>query len=450
MSLRSTLVFGLGLVLLFSLACGGVLVYWHAVDKVATEMNAALVVGEQTIRNAVANVRQDAPAPTELTAIVKGLDGDRHLRAAMLSADGSVLIQSTPLPSTEPAPGWFYKLLARRPAVRRIVVPGRAPYAAILLETDAHNEIGEAWSDAILTLTVLALFCSLSALLSYWMTGRMLRSLNAISLSFRRVGAGDYATHVAEWGPHELQELSVGFNEMVARLADMSRRKDRLEEQLVEVQEEERSELARDLHDEVGPLLFAVSVDLTALQQHEAIRSDAAINGRLSATHDAVSRMQQHVKAILGRLRSPTVADLGLARSVETLASFWRTRYPLVTFDIEIAEEGFDVDVSASMYRIIQESVSNALRHGHPKSIELRVVREDTSMLVEVRDDGVGLPPDRDNQGLGLTGMRERVSSLNGELEVASGPGGRGVRVTARLPIPRSSSFDAMTTRGEA
>ncbi len=452
MSLRTTLAVGLGSILLFSLICGSALVYWHAVDKVATEMDAALVVGEQTIRNTLANMRQGALVPTELTTIVKGLDGDRHLRAELLAADGSVLARSTPLPPTEPAPSWFYNMLATRPGVRRILVPGRSSRpAVILIETDAHNEIAEAWSDTILTLTVLALFCTLSALLIYWITGRVLRSLNAISFSFRRVGSGDYAVHVVEWGPHELRELSIGFNEMVARLADMSRRKDRLEEQLVEVQEEERADLARDLHDEVGPLLFAVSADLTALQQHEEIRSDSALNSRLNAAHDAVSSMQQHVKAILGRLRSPTIEDLGLAHSVEMLAAFWRTRYPAVTFNIEIDEDGFDLDVSASLYRIIQEGVSNALRHGHPKQIDLRVARESsTSIVVEVRDDGVGLRSGAGSEGLGLTGMRERVRNLSGELEVTSGPAGRGVRVCARFPLSLSSSFNSVVPGGEA
>jgi two-component system sensor histidine kinase UhpB len=226
----------------------------------------------------------------------------------------------------------------------------------------------------------------------------------------------------------------------------MSQRKDRLEEQLVEVQEEERAELARDLHDEIGPLLFAVSVDLVALREHDALRGDSQLRARLAATDEAVSRMQQHVRSILGRLRPTTVADLGLRHSVEGLATFWRTRYPAVSFNIDISEESFSADVGSRIYRIVQESVSNAVRHGHPSRIELSVSRESTtSVVVEVRDDGVGLQPEGIQGGLGLTGMRERVSELGGELDVSAGSGGRGVRVRARLPAASEETATPQT-----
>ncbi len=229
--------------------------------------------------------------------------------------------------------------------------------------------------------------------------------MKVIIAAFQRIGDGDYAPQVPERGPHELVQLSRGFNQMVRRLVDMARRKDRLEEQLVEVQEEERAELARDLHDEIGPLLFAVSVDLTALERYETIRTDAQLLSRLNATGEAIARMQQHVKAILGRLRPPTIADLGLLHSTERLVAFWRTRYPGVTFHVDISYESSNADVGARIYRIVQESVSNALRHGDPGRIDIDIAREsDESLLVEVCDDGVGLQPDRTHSGLGLVG----------------------------------------------
>ena len=111
----------------------------------------------------------------------------------------------------------------------------------------------------------------------YWIVGRALKPLNEIIAALRRVGDGDYAEQAPARGPSEFMQLSNGFNQMVTRLARMSGRKDRLEEQLVEVQEEERAELASDLHDEIGPLLFAVNVDLMAFQAHSAIATDPGL-----------------------------------------------------------------------------------------------------------------------------------------------------------------------------
>ena len=436
MSLRATLILWIGLVLIASLFVGGVMVYWHAVQKVDVEMRAAIAVGEHTIHNAVDDVEEAATPLRQLRLLVADLDGDRHLRGTLIAPDGVVLARSSPLQPSEPAPHWFYAMLAPRSEMTRITLPSPfGPVGVIVLETDSHNEISEVWSDVLITLTVLALFCFLNAALVFWATGRALRPLSDVNAAFARIGAGDYSLRLRDRGPLELKQVSRGFNRMVGRLADMERRKQRLEEQLVDVQEEERAELAQDLHDDVGPLLFAVSVDLAAIQQHEAMRADVLMRERLVAMRDAVSRMQQHVKSILGRLRPPTVADLGLSHSIERLVGFWRTRYPAVTFQVSTPEENFDPDIGSRIYRIVQESISNSLRHGSPGRIDVEITLDGPAgIVVRIADDGIGLQPDGNTVGLGLTGMRERVNSLGGELKFTSGLDGRGVAVSARLP----------------
>lgn len=434
MSLRVTLILGIALVLAMSVLCGTLLLYWHAVSKVDTEMGAVLEVGQRTVLNGLVTRER---AQRDWVAVVRSLDGDRHLRAMLLSPQGEVLARSLPLSASNPAPAWFYRMLAGSPGVRRISVPmGGGSVGSLELQTDAHNEIAEAWSDATLTFMILVLFCSLNSLSVYWIVGRALSPLDALIAAFHRVGRGDYEVQAPERGPLELVQLSRHFNQMVGQLADMSQRKERLEEQLVEVQEEERAELARDLHDEIGPLLFAVAVDLVALQSHEALRADPRLQERLAATGEAVSRMQQQVRATLGRLRPAIGIDLGLQHSFERLTAFWSLRYPAVSFEVDLDEEPVSREVASQVYRIVQESVSNALRHGHPSRIALRVRREGTELLrVEISDDGKGLHAGL-RSGQGLTGMRERVQALGGTLEIcAADSQGRGVRVQACLPV---------------
>lgn len=445
MTLRARLMLWIGLVLIASLLLGGVLVYWHAVRKVDVEMHAAIEVGEHTIHNAMDDIEEAAAPLRQLQLLVADQDGDRHLRAMLVGPDGSLVARSTPSAPSDPAPAWFYSLFARAPEVARINLP--APfnrYGTIVLETDSHNEIGEVWSDVILTLAVLAMFCVLSAGLVFWTTGRALRPLAEITVAFARIGEGDYALHLPERGPRELAQLRRGVNSMVERLGDMERRKVLLEEQLVEVQEEERAELARDLHDEIGPLLFAVSVDLAALQERETLREDSQAQGRLGAARDAVSSMQQRVKSILGHLRPPSIADLGLSHSIQRLVAFWETRYPTVSFEVNVPEDSLSADIGVRVYRIVQESISNALRHGSPGRIDVSVVWEGgETLLVQVSDDGQGFSHEpQTGGGMGLRGMRERVTALGGELTVSAGEGGRGVTVSARLPVSADSQFD--------
>jgi two-component system, NarL family, sensor histidine kinase UhpB len=433
MSLRARLILGIGLVLLASLILGSVLVCWQAARKVDTEMGAALAVGERTVSNAVAEAQRAAEPWYRLKVLVSNLDGERHMRATLIGPRGEVLARSQPLAPADAVPAWFYNVLAYRSETRRVAL-AEPLSGAILLQSDPHNEISEVWSSAVLMLGTLVLVCSLNAVLVYWITGRTLKPLNAVVAACARIGGGDYALEVPESGARELAPLYRGFNRMAGQLGQMARQQHRLEEQLVEVQEEERAELARDLHDEVGPLLFAVSVDLAALQQEEVIRRSVPLSARLEATRDATSRMQQHVRSILGRLRPPTVADLGLSCSIERLAAFWRTRYPAVTFHVHVSEESFSAEIGTRIYRIVQESISNAGRHGKPERIEVSVDRENGGRIrVQVRDDGVGLRAGS-GAGLGLTGMRERVAALGGELEVSAGTEGRGVVVCARLP----------------
>jgi two-component system sensor histidine kinase UhpB len=162
---------------------------------------------------------------------------------------------------------------------------------------------------------------------------------------------------------------------------------------------------------------------------------DPQLAERLAAMRDAISRIQQHVRSILGRLRPPTVADLGLLHSLERLVGFWRTRYPAVKFRVSTPDANFNADMGSRIYRIVQESLSNALRHGHPGCIDVEVSLDgQQAVVVKIADDGIGLQSSGESTGLGLSGMRERVNSFGGALNVSGGLAGRGVTVTARLP----------------
>jgi len=434
-SLRTQLMTSIAGVLLVCLAIDGVFVYRHAVRKVDTEIRAALAVGTQTVRDAVADRQADRLPREPLESLVTDFNGDRHLRVSLVDRTGATVAASSPLTPSEPAPDWFYRLLASPSTVVRAALPAPSgAYRAILLEADPHNEIGEAWSDIVLSLAVLATFCGLVLSLVYWTIKRALRPLHDLSTAFSRIGDGDYAAQIAERGPLELARICRGFNQMAHRLGEMEVRNRHLAEQLAIVQDEERSDLARDLHDEIGPLLFAVSVDLASIRQQNELRSNPAISPRIDAIRDAISQMQKHVKSILGRLRPPTLLDLGPAHAVENLIVFWQARYPAVVFDVDMPPDSFGPTIDEQIYRIIQESLNNALRHGRPQHIAIAVrLNADRVITVDVCDDGVGFQA-IDGAGFGLLGMRERVQSLGGTLSARNRHDSSGVIVSARLP----------------
>ena len=436
MSLRTRLIASIILVLLVSLGAGCASAGWNAARSVRTEMQAALAVGEQAVRHGLEDLPGSRDASADLRQLVQDFDGDRHVRAALLDAAGHALVVSALPRPAQPAPGWFVRLVAPDLPPERRLVETEAGRRVVVLEAEPLNEAGEVWTQLRDSMAVLTLFCVLSAVLVSLVVSRALRPLHRVSLALVAVGSGEYAVRLPTPGTSELAGLTQGFNAMAARLSLAEAQNRRLHEQLVTLQEEERADLARDLHDEVGPFLFTAALDAAAIEQAAAAGQHAAIPERARAVREAVGHMQRHVRAMLKRLRLPSPVELGLTPALGNIVAFWQAHRPTVAFALEVAadEDGLDEATKAVIYRVAQEALSNAVRHGQPGRIEVAVMPgEDGGVVVRVSDDGIGMT-DAAEPGFGLAGMKERVAALGGSLHVASAPGGTGLAVTARLP----------------
>ena len=433
MSLRVRLITSIVFVLLISLCVGGMVAGWHAVRSVRTELKAALAVGAQTLRNGIDGLGDGRDLQPELGRLVRMFDGDRHLRAVLSDPEGKQRAASSMASRAPDVPAWFVSLLAPSIAtVRRDVGAGNV----MTVETDPRNEIGEVWTQLQDDLVAVGLSCGLSILLVSLVVGRALRPLDRLSAALASLGSGEYAVRVEHAGPPELLRLGRGFNAMAERLSASQARNLRLNEQLLTLQEEERTELARDLHDEVGPFLFAVHLDAASIEQAAASNQFAEVPERAAAIREAVAHMQRHVRAMLHRLRPASPVEAGLAPALANLVAFWRARQPAIEFELEISVDDDSVDepTIAAIYRLVQEGLNNSVRHGRPRRIEV-VVRtaEMSDVVVRVADDGTGLAGFTE-PGLGLKGMRERVQALGGTLHLGAGQNGKGLVVAARLP----------------
>lgn len=440
MTLRARLIVLVAFVLLVSVLLGGMLAWWHAAQSARTEMQAALLSGEHRVRDSMEYLPEVADREGDLRRLIATFNGDRHVRAALLNSRGQSVARSVLSTPLHPTPDWFFDLLGVR-ATASLIPIGRnvAAEDAIALTTDPHNEVSEVWTQFRDGLGIVVVFGILSFAIIYWTAGRSLRPLETLAAGFRTIGTGDYETRVAERGPPEVEDLARAFNLMAERLGALEVRNERLHTQLLTIQEEERADLARDLHDDVGPFLFAVNIDVASIARLAEAHGDAEILERGRSIREAVSHMQKHVKSILGRLRPTGVTDIGLCQAVENLGVFWRRRHPEISieFDVGPPDVSFGDVADATLYRLIQESLTNAIRHGQPRTIKVTIQAQDLGeILLEVSDDGVGLSASMDRTGRGLSGMRERISALGGSLSVRNHVDGRGASVTARLPRP--------------
>jgi two-component system sensor histidine kinase UhpB len=441
MSLRLRLIVLVTVVLVLSLALGSLIAFFNASRSVRTEMRSALQVGRQTIENAEDDLAASPDPRHDLGNLVASFKGNRHVRVALSGAAGA---QAAPVVERSPfgqAPPWFVRLIGVAPASERvpIALAGR-PYATVDIQTDPNNEILEVWNQFGDSMIVLALFCGQTVILIYLSIGRALRPLDRLGAALEQVGHGAYRTRLEGRLAPELSRLRDSFNRMAERLAAVDADNRRLNARLLTLQEEERGELARDLHDEVSPFLFAINIDIANLSRLLREGRAAEAPPHLESIAEAVGHLQSEVRSMLGRLRPPGLAEFGLGEAVRSMVGFWRRRHPGIDFEVAIAPDcdRLGTLIGTTAYRIVQECVSNSVRHGNPARIEVRIERlpadrgEGGEVQLDVSDDGCGMG-ESTGAGLGLTGIAERVEATGGRLTLSNRPGG-GLSLSAVLP----------------
>jgi two-component system sensor histidine kinase UhpB len=314
----------------------------------------------------------------------------------------------------------------------------------VVLAPAAELDVASAWRAFLGVVLVLTGSAALGLTLVYLVIGAAFRPLRALSAQFGRVGAGDYSGRMAEAGPSELLGLQRGFNRMAGELAATTERNRLLSDQLVTIQEEERAEIARDLHDDIGPNLFAVNMDAEMIVQLGEAGRPAAIPEHARAIQAGVRHMQRQVRDLLTRLRPTPLTELGLNAALRDLVRFWSQRRPDIAFHTELLDDeaALAEPVKDVAYRVVQEAVSNAVRHGEPH--EVRVVLRITAgrkLIVTVADDGRGRGETPEpGGGLGLVGMGERVSALGGELSFGPTRGAPGWTTQADLNLDKPAA----------
>jgi PAS domain S-box-containing protein len=206
----------------------------------------------------------------------------------------------------------------------------------------------------------------------------------------------------------------------------------------IEVQESERRRLARELHDEIGQLLSAVSVDLQAAK----VACEPAAATRLEDSIALVDKAVEQVRDLTLDLRPPMLDDLGLIATLRWYADREAQRAGLVShFVIKSAGTRLASECATACYRVVQEAVTNVIRHARARQVWIEFHEEAKEVRLTVRDDGVGFNPDliesraSGNVRFGLLGMKERVELLGGRIEVKSLPD-QGATIEAWIPLP--------------
>lgn len=342
-------------------------------------------------------------------------------------------------------PRWFAAIvptfLGSHAEVVRPVSPRAAAAGTVVATPDEAAAISLAWEYILNVIDVALLMAAAIALLSSLAIAHTLAPARAIVLALQRMARGQYRTKLPRFRSMELAMIGRAVDALGGRLEEATEQRAALTRRLIEIRDDERRALARELHDEFGQnlsaiLAFANTIETASAQQSRdnGIAQDARMVSQ--ATHHLMASLRDALK----RLRNPLPEEFGLEASLVNLVDSWRSQsatQPTIQLDLKGDLTDISGPAATTAYRVAQECLTNALRHGAARQISLHIERcagEDDALLIRVEDDGGGdAARVARSAGFGLTGIRERVTAAGGSLSIL--PARRGLSVAATIPL---------------
>jgi two-component system sensor histidine kinase UhpB len=415
-------------------------------DSVLEEIVAANRVAAQVLNRTVG--RYASRGTLEILDFLQGMGRVRSNDITLLDLAGSELYRSPPstYKAGRDAPEWFVNLISSQPSIQTIDLSD----GKLLVRSNASRAILDAW-DTLKVLAALGLLLLLLVnTLVFWMIGQTVRPFGKIVKALNQLQGGRLDVKLPRLAGTEATAIGAAFNRMVDELQihiETERRAVRAELKLSDSREltrwidqhieRERLLIARELHDELGQSVTAIrSMALSIAQRIQTLDPQAETAARLIA--DESSRLYDAMHGMIPRLTPLVLDNFGLAEALDELLVRTRLSQPQVLIEstIEIGSTALASDTALTLYRAAQEGISNALRHGQARHLQLKIANADQTLILTLQDDGLGLAADWSlRKGhYGLRWLTERAEGVGGELRVEAGVSG-GVLLLLRLPL---------------
>jgi signal transduction histidine kinase len=294
---------------------------------------------------------------------------------------------------------------------------------------------------------------ALVAILAAWFGSDLfiMRPIKAVAQASRRLAAGELNARTGlDYGSGELGQLAKTFDEMAVALEQRQSEREQAEMELKRsqelfrslsahlqiIREEERTRIARKIHDDMGQTLTALKIDLSWLDKRLADDQDR-IREKLLSMVTLINETIETVHNISEDLRPGILDDFGLSAAIEWQAEEFQKRTG-IKCRTSLPPDEFDIskEKSTNLFRIVQESLTNVIRHANATKVEINLNEKDGILLLEVVDNGKGITRAAitNSKSFGLIGIKERVHSLSGEVDIAGTPNA-GTRLTVKMPI---------------
>jgi two-component system sensor histidine kinase UhpB len=443
LSLRARLNTILALVLMLGLAINIARLLLEAGPRVQAEDQSVVRLARGFIETLVAGLNETPDPDARLNQIIEDFNRLRHV--SITRENQAVFDRSGTYDGPNGPPAWFVALVHPERTAVSVPVTINGKSGSLVITSHPNDEMNEIWDGIVTQVQVGSVIAIALLLITMTVVSRALAPIQALTDAMTQIELGDYDMRVKPDGPPELAAIGNKLNHLAAALGSAVEDKRRLAERVVSLQDVERKEIARELHDEFGPYLFALRAHISSLMRIAEGREPdiASLRKHGSAIWEQVNALQQFNRRVLEKLRPVGLAEFGLREALSALLRLWREAHPEVVIETAISpslgEPGETADLT--IYRIVQEGLTNVFRHADATRVDVTIEPADLpsaatrdrrgSVLVRVRDNGSGLLRDH-KLGHGLVGMRERVMALGGTVTVASADGG----VTVEAVVP--------------
>jgi len=436
-SIRHQVLLAIFVMLALGAFAAGATAVFNGRKAVNVEIEASMDFAEGYLRELVRRITAEGHLDQLDYLVSREVQHLRHARVYVQEPNGSShMLQSSEAPADDSSadddtPDWFEAIMMPKGGnehTRRILVPGSTK--SILLKGDPDDEIAEKWHE----LSALALVAIISIALliaAFWFVlGRILDPLVELARGLVALQAGERLQRLTIPRVREVGDIAKKFNALAASLDHTRAENGELYRQIQTLQEEERKEIARELHDEAGPCLFGITASAESIKTLVSGLDDAndrAIEKRTEEILMITHRLKSMNRSLLKRLHPVSLGKVSLSALIADLVRDFKSLNPGTHFlsFIENCGGEYGERVDLTVYRATQEALTNALRHGRATKIVVDLKEEHlksssgTTCIIHlnVSDDGVGFSPET-RIGYGLSAMRERVMSAGGTLSI--------------------------------
>jgi two-component system sensor histidine kinase UhpB len=365
-----------------------------------------------------------------------------------LRDDEDTVVYKSPPPAYKAgrvAPDWYSALVAP-PLEPKII---KLPNGRIVLQADASRAVLDGWDDLYPTLWIVLAGFVLGNALIYALMGRALRPLHQLVQGLRHMADGQYDTRLTGLTGHEGRQIGQAFNHMAQSVQDSIEAKRQAREAALALAENreltqtiqarielERADISRELHDELGQQVTAIkSVGLAIARR--AADTDPSIEQSARLVMQCADQIYDGMHRMIAKLRPLALDQFGLYDALRDLLAECQMQHPELTISATLPEsqDAPDDALATAVYRIVQEALTNVLRHAQASRLEVSVTVTEDALQLEVRDNGRGQISQFQSSGhFGVSGMRERVQALNGSFNLLQREPS-GIEIQVRLPF---------------